>query len=278
MAMYWSCLKLSKVRLDVLVHQRALAASREKARVMIQAGLIMVNGQRIDKPGSLVAEESAIEIHGTKPPYVSRGGLKLEKALQDFAVDLRDKVLLDVGASTGGYTDCALQNGAQRVYAVDVGYGQLDWSLRNDPRVINLERTNIRYLSKNELPEAVDVVTIDVSFISTRLVFPAIIPFLKRDGQIIALIKPQFETGREKVGKKGVVRDAAVHLEVLGKVLEFAQWEGLHCHGLTFSPLKGPQGNIEFFMLLKPLPDEADVDWESVAVDVVQQAHQQLEK
>lgn len=269
---------MSKVRLDVLVHQRALAPSREKARVMIQAGLIMVNGQRIDKPGSLVAEESAVEVHGERLRYVSRGGLKLEKALQVFAVDLTDKVLLDVGASTGGYTDCALQNGAQKVYAVDVGYGQLDWTLRNDPRVVNLERTNIRNLSKSEVPEAVDVVTIDVSFISTRLVFPAIIPFLKREGKIISLVKPQFEAGREKVGKKGVVRDAATHLEVLGKVLEYARREGLYCQGITFSPLKGPRGNIEFFMFLKPLPDEADADGDSLAADAVQQAHQQLGK
>lgn len=276
--MYWSCLKLSKVRLDVLVFQRGLAPSREKARVMIQAGLIMANGQRMDKPGTLVAEESILEIHGKRPPYVSRGGLKLEKALQVFAVELKGRTLLDVGASTGGYTDCALQHGAHKVYAVDVGYGQLDWTLRNDPRVINLERTNIRYLSQNELPEAIDVVTVDVSFISTRLVFPAVIPFLKRDGMVIALIKPQFEAGRDQVGKKGVVRDRAVHLKVLQKALKFAREEGLYCHGLIFSPLKGPQGNIEFFLLLKLFKDETDTDWEIIAAEVVRQAHQELEK
>lgn len=267
---------MPKVRLDMLVHQRALAASREKARAMIQAGLILVNGQRIDKPGSLVAEGSALEIHGERPPYVSRGGLKLEKALEVFVVDLRGKVLLDVGASTGGYTDCALQRGAERVYAVDVGYGQLDWGLRNDSRVINLERTNVRYLSRHDLPEAVDVVTVDVSFISTRLVFPAVAPFLKKDGQIIVLVKPQFEAGREEVGKKGVVRDAAVHVQTLRRVLGSALSEGLHCHGLTFSPLKGPRGNIEFFALLTPSPHEADIEWDAVAAEVVRQAHQQL--
>ncbi len=262
----------------MLVHRHQLAASREKARVMIQAGLIMVNGQRIDKPGTLVAEESILAIHGQRPPYVSRGGLKLEKALEVFKVDLKDRVLLDIGASTGGYTDCALQKGAKRVYAVDVGYGQLDWTLRNDPRVINLERTNIRYISPADVPEAVDVLAIDVSFISTRLVFPAIIPFLAKDGRVITLIKPQFEAGREKVGKKGVVRDRAVHLQVLQDVLGFAQAAGLYCHGLTFSPLKGPRGNIEFFALLKPYHDNKCTAWGPVAQEVVRNAHQQLEK
>lgn len=269
---------MSKVRLDVLVHQRSLAASREKAQAMIQAGQIMVDGQRMDKPGSLVAEEADVQIHGEKLRYVSRGGLKLEKALEFFKVDCQDKVVLDVGASTGGYTDCALQNGAKRVYAVDVGYGQLDWKLRNDPRVISLERTNIRYVSSKELPEMVDIITIDVSFISTALVFPAVTPRLREDGQVICLVKPQFEAGRSKVGKKGVVRDPQVHMEVIEKVVNCAAEVGLCFKGLTFSPIKGPKGNIEYLLRLEPGERDLTLEWQSLVRDVVQDAHQRLGK
>lgn len=243
---------MSKVRLDFLVHQRSLAASREKAQAMIQAGQIIVNGQRVDKPGSLVPEEADVQVHGEKLRYVSRGGLKLEKALEAFKVNFHDQIVLDVGASTGGYTDCALQNGAKRVYAVDVGYGQLDWTLRNDPRVVSLERTNVRYISSQELPEMVDIMTIDVSFISLTLVLPAIRPWLKPEGSIICLVKPQFEAGRDKVGKKGVVRDAEVHMEVIRKVVSCAAGLDLCFTGLTYSPVKGPQGNIEYLLLLEP--------------------------
>lgn len=267
---------MSKVRLDVLVHQRSLAASREKAQAMIQAGQIMVDGQRMDKPGSLVAEEADVQVHGEKPRYVSRGGLKLEKALEYFKVDFQDKVVLDVGASTGGYTDCALQNGAKRVYAVDVGYGQLDWTLRNNPRVVNLERTNIRYISSQELPEMVDIITIDVSFISTAMVFPAVRPWLQKDGQVICLVKPQFEAGRDKVGKNGVVRNPQVHMEVIEKVLNYAASQDLYFKALTYSPLKGPKGNIEFLLLLEPGNQEFNGEGRRTVMDVVRDAHRQL--
>ncbi len=267
---------MSKVRLDVLVHKKSLAASREKAQAMIQAGQIYVNGQKMDKPGSLVAEESDVEVHGERLRYASRGGLKLEKALEVFALDFADKVVLDVGASTGGYTDCALQNGARKVYAVDVGYGQLDWKLRNDPRVINLERTNIRHISSRELPEMVDIITIDVSFISTALVFPAIAPWLRPDGQVICLVKPQFEAGRDKVGKKGVVRDPQVHMEVINKVIACAGGAGLSCQGMTFSPIKGPKGNIEYLLLFRPNLEETGTDWTPTVQRTVNEAHQQL--
>ncbi len=269
---------MSKVRLDVLVHQRSLAASREKAQAMIQAGQIMVDGQRMDKPGTLVAEQADIEVHGDKLRYVSRGGLKLEKALECFKVDCQYKVVLDVGASTGGYTDCVLQNGARRVYAVDVGYGQLDWTLRNDPRVINLERTNIRYISSEQLPELMDIITIDVSFISATLVLPAIRPWLKPGGRIICLVKPQFEAGREKVGKKGVVRDSQVHIEVIEKVINCALGLDLGLAGITFSPVKGPKGNIEYLLLLETQDQPLNKDWQYLVRDVVDEAHQRLGK
>ncbi|SHG64746.1 23S rRNA (cytidine1920-2'-O)/16S rRNA (cytidine1409-2'-O)-methyltransferase [Thermosyntropha lipolytica DSM 11003] len=252
---------MAKVRLDVLMVEKGMVTSREKARALILAGEVLVNGVRIDKPGTLVEEDGQILLQRKGPVYVSRGGLKLEKAIKVFGIDFKDKVVLDVGASTGGYTDCALQHGARKVYAVDVGYGQLDWSLRNDPRVINMEKTNVRYLTLDDLGELVDIVTIDVSFISTLLVFPVVKNLIQPEGLIVSLIKPQFEAGREKVGKKGVVRDPRVHEEVLYRCIKGALDEGLNCTGITYSPITGPQGNIEYFIKLSRkeavLPDMA---------------------
>lgn len=227
-----------------------MASSREKARGLILAGEVMVNGRVEDKPGCGIADDAEIIIRENKCPYVSRGGIKLEKAARIFAVEFQDRVVLDVGASTGGYTDYALQHGARRVYALDVGYGQLDWKLRQDPRVRTLERTNIRYFQPDQIDEPVDIATIDVSFISLNKVFPAVKNLLKPEGLIICLVKPQFEAGRHRVGKKGVVRDAEVHYEVLMRCINDAEREDLFCHNLTYSPITGPQGNIEFFILL----------------------------
>lgn len=257
------------------MHKQGLAVSREKARALILAGQIRVNDQVIDKPGTNVDENAVIELTAPGCPYVSRGGWKLEKALDVFGVEVQDLVVLDVGASTGGYTDCALQRGARRVYAVDVGYGQLDWKLRNDSRVVNLERTNIRYLPADAIPEPVDLVTVDVSFISTSFVFPVIKTLLKYEGAVICLIKPQFEAGRDKVGRKGVVRDKNTHQEVLVNSIANAAEQGLNCLDITYSPITGPQGNIEFLIYLRqdqpPLPDIG-----LKVRDVVEEAHQQL--
>lgn len=266
---------MAKIRLDVLIQEKGLAPTREKARAIILAGEVRVNGQCIDKPGTNIDEESKIELLHNGPRYVSRGGLKLEKAITYFEVDFNGKVVLDVGASTGGYTDCALQHGAVRVYAVDVGYGQLDWSLRNDQRVVNIERTNIRYFSLEELGETVDIVTVDVSFISTGKVFPVIKDLVKPNGDILVLIKPQFEAGKNKVGKKGVVKDQEVHREVLLGCMETAEKAGLGCIDATFSPITGPQGNIEFFLHLKtnqPMNPELPGRIQSL----VEQAHHEL--
>ena len=233
-----------KKRLDILLVERGVIESREKARRLILAGEVTVNGRVVDKPGTFVPANALVEIKEL-PRYVSRGGIKLEAALKTFGVNPRGKVALDVGASTGGFTDCLLQFGAVKVYAVDVGYGQLAWKLRQDPRVVVLERTNIRYLES--LPEPVDIATIDVSFISLRLVLPAVLRLLKPPGEVVALIKPQFEAGKEQVGKGGVVRDPAVHREVLSKLVELASSLGLFTKGLMASPLLGPAGNVEFF-------------------------------
>jgi 23S rRNA (cytidine1920-2'-O)/16S rRNA (cytidine1409-2'-O)-methyltransferase len=233
-----------KRRLDVLLVEKGLTESREKAQALILAGKVLVEGKTVSKPGAFVHPEANIEVKEGLP-YVSRGGLKLEFALKTFGVDPSGKVAIDVGASTGGFTDCLLQHGASKVYAVDVGYGQLAWKLRQDPRVVILERTNIRYLTS--LPELVDLATIDVSFISLRLVLPPVLNLLKPKAEVVALIKPQFEAGREKVGKKGVVRDPQVHREVLESLVDFAQDLGLSTLGLTVSPLLGPEGNVEFF-------------------------------
>jgi len=239
-------------RADMLVHVRGLAPSREKARALILAGLVFANGQKIEKPGQRIPEQAQIHVAGSNgPSFVSRGGFKLLGAIEAMRVDFQGKVVLDVGASTGGFTDCALQHGAARVYAVDVGYGQLDWRLRQDPRVRTIERTNIRHVSPDLFPEKMDLATVDVAFISLRLVLPVIANLLTDEGEIVALVKPQFEAGREQVGKKGVVKDPAVHLEVLRKVMDEAGECGLTVLNACYSPIKGPHGNIEFFLHLK---------------------------
>jgi len=236
----------SKERLDIILVKKGLFPSREKAKASIMAGEIFVDGLRIDKAGSLIKENANIELKVKSLPYVSRGGLKLEKALKRFDVDVSDKIVLDIGASTGGFTDCLLKNGAFKVYAVDVGYGQLDWNLRNDKRVVNMERINIRYLES--LPEKVDLITIDVSFISLSIVIPSALKFLKEDGCLIALIKPQFEAGKGKVGKKGVVKDPDTHIQVINKIIKISSDYGLIIKGITHSPIKGPEGNIEYLI------------------------------
>lgn len=240
-----------KERLDVLLVKRNLVASREKAKTTIMTGNVFVNGQREDKAGSTFSEDVSIEIRGQAMPYVSRGGFKLKKAMTEFGLALENKVCTDVGSSTGGFTDCMLQHGAARVYAIDVGRGQLDWKLRQDERVICMEKTNIRYVTPEDLPEAIDFSSIDVSFISLTKVLVPIRNYLKPDGEIVALIKPQFEAGREKVGKKGVVREAGTHYEVVQKIMDFAISAGFDIIDLTFSPIKGPEGNIEYLIYLK---------------------------
>lgn len=267
---------MAKLRLDQLLVKQGLVESREKGRALIMAGSVYVNDKRVDKPGTPVQEENQIEIKGKSLPYVSRGGLKLEKALQSFALDVQDKVIIDIGASTGGFTDCALQNGAVKSYAVDVGYGQLAWTLRQDPRVVNLERKNARYLTPEDIPEQVDLITIDVAFISLEKILPAISTFLKDGGQIMALIKPQFEAGREKVGKKGVVRDPEVHREVIKCILEFSKVSGFTIQGLDYSPITGPEGNIEFLLLLEKSTSGEDIPDEETVAELVAQAHQVL--
>jgi len=263
-----------KQRLDLAMVKQGLADSREKAKALIMAGQVKVAGKTMDKAGTNIEEGTKIELVGSPLPYVSRGGLKLEKALAFFKIDLTGKVIADIGASTGGFTDCALQNGAQKVYAVDVGYGQLDWKLRNDPRVVNLERTNARYLTPADLGERVDFITIDVAFISLEKILPAAQKLLKDNGEIIALIKPQFEAGKEKVGKKGVVKDPKTHKEVIINIFQVAQSLNYHVQGLTYSPIKGPEGNIEYLLwLINNLSNaKNDIDVDSI----IKQAHQEL--
>lgn len=243
--------KYLKERLDVLLVQRGLAPSREKAKAMIMEGNVYVNDQKEDKAGANFDTEAAIEVRGNTLAYVSRGGLKLEKAVKHFALSLDGLVCMDIGASTGGFTDCMLQNGAAKVFAVDVGYGQFAWKLRQDPRVVCMEKTNIRYVTPEDIGEPLDFASVDVSFISLTKVLPAAIGLLKDDGEMVCLIKPQFEAGREKVGKKGVVRDKKVHLEVVEKVIGFARELGFSVLHLEFSPIKGPEGNIEYLVHLK---------------------------
>lgn len=268
-----------KKRLDLLMVERALAPSREKAKAYIMSGDVYVDGQKEDKAGTMFKETVKIEVRGNTLPYVSRGGLKLEKAMNNFGVSLDGKVCMDVGASTGGFTDCMLQNGAVKVYSIDVGYGQLDWKLRNDPRVVCMEKTNIRYVLPEDLQEPAQFSSIDVSFISLTKVLLPVRNLLTDDGEIVCLIKPQFEAGREKVGKKGVVRDPAVHLEVIEKVIAYASTIVMEpCH-LSFSPIKGPEGNIEYLLHLKKRP-EGEVIQSSLEVTpeaVVQEAHSQLD-
>ena len=248
---------MAKIRLDVAMTERGLAESRQKAQALIMAGEVYVDGQRTDKAGAPVSGESSIEVRGRALPYVSRGGLKLEKAMTCWPIRLQGAVCGDIGASTGGFTDCMLQNGAEKVYAVDVGYNQLDWKLRNHPRVVCLERTNARYLTREQIPEPLDFFSVDVSFISLNLILPAVRPLMKEGGSGVCLVKPQFEAGREKVGKKGVVRDPQVHLEVLERFLQHAAQGGFSVRDLTFSPIKGPEGNIEYLGYLFAGPGPA---------------------
>lgn len=264
---------MKKIRLDQLVFDLGLAESRERAKTTVMSGLVFVNGQRADKPGMQVSPDVNVEVKGTALPYVSRGGLKLEKALKVFPIDVNGKVCIDCGASTGGFTDVLLKNGAAKVYSVDVGYGQLAWSLRNDERVVNMERTNIRYISSEQIPEPLDICVMDLSFISVKLVLPAVCALLKDDAQLVCLIKPQFEAGREEVGKKGVVLDKAVHLSVIESVLSFAPTVGMTVMGLDFSPIKGPEGNREYLCYMKKGVHEAGL---INAAAVVEASHESL--
>ena len=263
-----------KCRLDARIFELGLTESREKAKAFIMAGQVYVNGMKATKAGVTVSEKDSIEVRGSSE-FVSRGGHKLKKAMSSFPISLENKICMDVGASTGGFTDCMLQNGAVKVYSVDVGYGQLAWKLRSDPRVVNLERTNIRYITDEQVPDKVNFASVDVSFISLCLVLPAIHPILSDDGECVCLIKPQFEAGREKVGKKGVVRDKNVHSEVIEKIYNFAIETGFYVSGLDFSPIKGPEGNIEYLIYLKKQETaNADVDIELV----VNNSHAELDK
>ncbi len=265
----------NKKRLDVLLTQSGYADTRAKAQAIIMSGLVYVDGQKADKPGISYEETVSIEVRGAVCPYVSRGGLKLEKALRDFGVKPEGFVCSDSGASTGGFTDCLLQQGAKKVFAIDVGYGQLDWKIRSDPRVVVMERTNIRYVTPEQLGEPLDLSVIDVSFISLKIVLPAIKALLKPAGQVVCLIKPQFEAGKEKVGKKGVVRDPATHQQVLEQFVTLAHSLCFRILGLTFSPVKGPEGNIEFLahLTLEDVPENCPD-----AAEVVAQAHQTLDR
>ena len=258
-----------KERLDVLLVKSNLAGSREKAKAIIMSGIVYVDGQKEDKAGTTFPEDVQIEVRGHTLPYVSRGGLKLEKALKCFDVSVEGKVCTDVGSSTGGFTDCMLQNGAVKVFAIDVGRGQLDWKLRQDDRVVCMEKTNIRYVKPEDLGEPIDFSSIDVSFISLTKVLGPIRDYLTEKGQIVALIKPQFEAGREKVGKKGVVREKSTHLEVISQIISYALSIGFRVLDLTFSPIKGPEGNIEYLVHLEKCdPSQAAVE-DGIAVETV---------
>ena len=262
-----------KDRLDVLLVKRGLAESREKAKAVIMSGIVYVDGQKEDKAGQTFADTANIEVRGSTLKYVSRGGLKLEKAMECFDVSVTDKVCMDIGASSGGFTDCMLQNGAKKVYAVDVGHGQLSWKLRNDTRVVVMEKTNIRYVKPEDIGESIDFASIDVSFISLSKVLPAAYNLLGERGEIVALIKPQFEAGREKVGKKGVVREKSTHIEVIQNCFAYAGENGFFVRELEFSPVKGPEGNIEYlYHLVKSGDVDSDIDIEAV----VNTAHEKL--
>ena len=267
-----------KERLDVLLVKRNLAESREKAKAVIMAGNVFVDGQREDKAGTTFSPDVSIEVKGHALPYVSRGGLKLEKALAVFDVNVKDKVCTDVGSSTGGFTDCMLQNGARKVYAIDVGRGQLDWKLRQDSRVVCMEKTNIRYVTSEDIGEPVDFSSVDFSFISLTKVLEPIRNYLKEDGEIVALIKPQFEAGREKVGKKGVVRDKAVHREVIEKIADYARNIGFGVMELDYSPIRGPEGNIEYLIRLKKGAESMGKDMEEAVASVTDKAFEELAK
>ncbi len=241
--------------------------SREKAKASVMAGLVYVDGQRVDKPGTSVDTDAEITVKEALCPYVSRGGLKLEKALELYGFSLENATAVDIGASTGGFTDCMLQKGAKKVFAIDVGYGQLDWKLRNDPRVVNMEKTNVRYLDTDTVDSDVDFISIDVSFISLKLIFPVAAKLLADDGSLVCLVKPQFEAGRSQVGKKGIVRDASVHKEVIENVIGYGKDNGLYSHGLTYSPVTGTKGNIEYLLYMKKTPADTEPDIDGTVED-----------
>ena len=267
---------MSKIRLDQLLVERGLETSRERAKARIMEGAVFVNGEKMVKPGDSVAPDVQLTVRGDPIPYVSRGGLKLAKAMQCFPIELKDKICMDVGASTGGVTDCMLQNGAARVYSVDVGYGQLAWKLRTDPRVVSLERTNVRYLTADQVPEPIGFFSVDISFISLTLALPVIHGLLRADAEGVCLIKPQFEAGREHVGKKGVVRDPAVHAAVIRKIVDFASGCGLGVAGLDYSPVKGPEGNIEYLLYVKT---SCQTDPKMIKIEeVVETSHNRLNR
>lgn len=274
-----------KERLDVLLVNKGLCESRQKAKAIIMSGNVYVENQKEDKAGSMFDVNANIEVRGNVLPYVSRGGLKLEKAINNYNLDLKDKICMDVGASTGGFTDCMLQNGAVKVYSVDVGHGQLAWKLRNDERVVCMEKTNIRYVTKEDIPDGIDFSSIDVSFISLTLVLPVVKMLLNIGGEVVALIKPQFEAGREKVGKKGVVREPETHFEVIEKVALFADSIGFKILDIEYSPIKGPEGNIEYLIHLKKESDKEEYkadnnldEFLDKSREVVKSAHDTLDK
>lgn len=271
------CYHTLKERLDVILVNKGLCESRDKAKRHIMAGLVTVDGVVEDKPGRTFDVESEFALKEKLCPYVSRGGLKLEKAISEFGIDAKDAVCIDMGASTGGFTDCMLQNGATKVYAIDVGYGQLDYKLRVDERVVNMEKTNIRYLDTSLIEEPIDLISIDVSFISVKHMLPVAASVLKDSGVVLCLVKPQFEAGREQVGKNGIVRDHKVHAEVIRKVIGFASDNGLRAVGLTFSPVKGTKGNIEYLLCLTPSKDE-NYDYDFDVEQVVEESHGDLDK
>lgn len=266
-----------KLRLDCAVFERGLSESREKAKALIMAGNVYVNGQKELKSGASVKPDDVIEVRGSVNPYVSRGGLKLEKAINSFNLDLKDCICMDIGASTGGFTDCMLQNGAAKVYSIDVGYGQLAWKLRTDERVVNLERTNFRYVTEEQIPEKIDFASVDVSFISLTKILPVMRNLLKDDGKSVCLIKPQFEAGREKIGKKGVVKDRKVHEEVISEITGFAFENGFSLLDVDFSPVKGPEGNIEYLMYIQKT-DNPENKFEGDIAGLVDRSHDKLDK
>ena len=269
--------KVEKERLDVLLVQQGLATSRELAKAYIMAGNVYVDGQKEDKAGTKVAVNASLEVKGSQMKYVSRGGYKLEKAVDAFGISLEGKICLDIGASTGGFTDCMLQNGASKVYAIDVGYGQFAWKLRNDERVVCLENTNVRYVTHEQVPDEGDFASIDVSFISLTKVLPAVLGVLGEKGQLVCLIKPQFEAGREKVGKKGVVRDINVHKEVIEMIANYVRAQNLGILGLSFSPIKGPEGNIEYLIYLdKSQTGMSEEEVQTKLEEVVTESHKIL--
>ncbi len=266
-----------KKRLDVLVYEKGFAESREKAKAVIMAGQGYVDNQKADKCGTSYDENVSIEVRGSTLKYVSRGGLKLEKAIDNFDLDLKDKTTMDIGASTGGFTDCMLQNGAKKVYSIDVGYGQLAWKLRTDDRVVNLERTNMRKVTREQVPDDIDFFSVDVSFISLRLILPVARQLMAENAEAVCLIKPQFEAGREKVGKKGVVRDPAVHAEVVQGIYDFVLQNGFDVLNLDFSPIKGPEGNIEYLIHLRKSDDPKSYTTVTPE-ELVKRSHEQLDK